>query len=166
MKKLVLAAALLMGLSTPSFAGDITIDAVWARASAGMARAGAAFMTIKNTGAADKLIAAKADVSKRAELHTHINENGMMKMREIKGGAVIPSNGMTVFKPGGDHVMFMGLNAPLKEGATFPLTLVFEKAGEIKVDVTVQGVGAMGKKMGKAMNHDSMKMDHGKMKMK
>ena len=162
MKKLALAAALLMGLSTPSFAGDITIDAVWARASAGMARAGAAFMTIKNTGAADKLVAAKADVSKRAELHTHINDNGMMKMREVKGGVVIPAKGMAMFKPGGEHVMFMGLNAPFKEGTTFPLTLVFEKAGEITVDVTVQGVGAMGK----AMNHDTMKMDHGKMKMK
>lgn len=154
MKKLALATALIMGLSTPSFAGDITVDAVWARASAGMARAGAAFMTIKNSGDADKLIAAKAKVSSRAELHTHIHDNGMMKMRHIKN-VVVPANGMAMLKPGGHHVMFMGLNAPFKEGSSFPLTLVFEKAGEINVKVSVQGVGAMKK----AMDHSKMKMN-------
>jgi periplasmic copper chaperone A len=166
MKKFALAAVLFLGLSTPSFAGDITVDAVWARASAGMARAGAAFMTIKNTGPADRLIAAKSDVSKTAELHTHINDNGTMKMREIEGGLVIPEKETVMLQPGGNHVMFMGLAAPFEEGTTFPLTLIFEKAGEIKVDVTIQGVGAMGKAMGNAMIHDTMKMDHGNMKMK
>lgn len=154
MKRFALAAAVLMGLSTPSFAGDITVEDVWARASAGMARAGAAFMTIKGSDAADKLVAAKADVSKRVELHNHIHENGMMKMRQVHEIAV-PANGMAMLKPGSYHVMFMGLNAPFKEGDTFPLTLVFEKAGEVKVDVSVKKAGAMG--MGE-MKHD-MKHD-------
>jgi len=156
MKRFALAAAILMGLSTPSFAGDISVEGVWARASAGMARAGAAFMTIKNTGDADKLVAAKANVSKRAELHTHLHENGMMKMRQVKSVAV-PAKGMAMLKPGGDHVMFMGLSAPFIEGESFPLTLVFEKAGEVNVNVMIKKAGAMG--MGK-MKHDMKNMKH------
>ncbi len=154
MKRFALAAAVLMAFSTPSFAGDITVKDVWARASAGMARAGAAFMTIHNSGEADKLVSAKANVSKRAELHTHLKEDGMMKMRQVKE-VVVPANGMAMLKPGGHHVMFMGLNAPFKEGEMFPLTLVFEKAGEVNVKVMVKKAGAMG--MGD-MKHD-MKHD-------
>ncbi|WP_135079123.1 copper chaperone PCu(A)C [Terasakiella sp. SH-1] len=153
MKQIALASAVLMGLSTPSFAGDISVEGVWARASAGMARAGAAFMTIKNTGTADKLVSAKADVSKTVELHTHLHEDGIMKMRQVKNIAV--NKGMTMLKPGGLHVMFMGLNEPLKEGSIFPLTLVFEKAGEMNVTVMVKKVGAMG--MGDAHSHGKMK---------
>ncbi len=151
MKRFALAAALVLGLSTPSWAGDITVENVWARASAGMARAGAAFMTIKNTGDADKLVSARANVSKATELHTHIHDNGVMKMRQVPEIAV--AKGMTMLQPGGLHVMFMGLNEPLKEGTKFPLTLVFEKAGEMTVDVMVKKAGEMG-----------MGMQHGKMK--
>lgn len=158
-KRFAISCAMVLAMSTQSFAGDITVEGVWARASAGMARAGAAFMTIKNTGEADKLIAAKADVSKRVELHTHLHQDGVMKMRQIESVAV--GKGMTMLKPGGDHVMFMGLEAPLKEGESFPLTLVFEKAGEINVDVQIKSVGAMG-----TMQHDMHKMGHDKGKMK
>jgi copper(I)-binding protein len=122
----------------------IAVEAPFARASAGQARNGAAYLSIKNTGAhADRLIGAKAAVSKRAELHTHLHENGVMKMRPVDA-IEVPANGMAMLKPGGDHVMLMGLTAPLVEGQTFPLTLVFEKAGEIEVMVSVGGVGAMG----------------------
>ncbi|SCA57566.1 conserved exported hypothetical protein [Candidatus Terasakiella magnetica] len=161
MKHFALAGAILMGLSTPSFAADISVEGVWARASAGMARAGAAFMTIKNTGMADKLVSAKANISNTTELHTHLHENGVMKMRQVKNIAV--DKGMTMLKPGGDHVMFMGLNEALKEGETFPLTLVFEKAGEMNVTVNVKKVGAMGMSHGK-MKHDMEKKAHDMMK--
>ncbi|MDV7341681.1 copper chaperone PCu(A)C [Terasakiella sp. A23] len=158
-KRIALIGAMLLALSTPSFAGDISVEGVWARASAGMARAGAAFMTIKNTGEADKLIGAKADVSKRVEIHTHLHQDGVMKMRKVE--SVAAAKGMTMLKPGGDHVMFMGLNEPFKEGASFPLTLVFEKAGEIKVDVKIMKAGAMGMgEMKHDMKHDMKKMEH------
>jgi copper(I)-binding protein len=74
-------------------------------------------------------------------LHTHLHENGVMKMRPIDG-IVIPAHGMAELKPGGDHVMLMGLKAPLKMGDHFPLVLVLEKAGKIPVMVKVGPVGA------------------------
>ncbi|WP_417781859.1 copper chaperone PCu(A)C [Terasakiella pusilla] len=162
-KRFAITSAMVLAMSTQSFAADISVEGAWARASAGMARAGAAFMIIKNTGDADKLIAAKADVSKRVELHTHLHQDGIMKMRQVESVAV--NKGMTMLKPGGDHVMFMGLDAPFKEGESFPLTLVFEKAGEINVDVQIKSAGAMGN-MQKGMQHNMNKMGHGKGNMK
>lgn len=124
-------------------AGSITVDDAWARASAGMAKAGAAFMTIENTGGGDKLIAAAADVSDRVELHTHIHDGDVMRMRQVDA-IDVPEHGEALLAPGGYHVMFLGLKAPLKEGETFPLTLTFEHAGKITVDVAVKAPGAMG----------------------
>jgi len=123
--------------------GPLTITDPWARASAGMARAGAAFMTIRNDGTTDRLISASADISDVVELHTHIKDGEVMRMRrvdaiEVTGGTE------THLQPGGLHVMFIGLHAPLEEGQTFPLSLTFEAAGTVKVSVTVQGVASMG----------------------
>lgn len=157
MKKTLVAAtaALVMGLSAPAFASDIMVEGAWARSSAKMARAGAAFMTIKSMGAADKLIGAKADISKNVELHTHIKDGDIMKMRKVEGGIAVPAKGMAVLKPGGDHVMFMGLTKQLKEGEMFPLTLVFENAGEVTTHVKIGKAGAMGE-----MKHDMKSMKH------
>jgi len=143
-----------MAFTSVAFAGDVTVSKPWARASAGMAKAGAAFMSITNaTGMDDTLIAAKADVSKKVELHTHIMDGGVMKMREVEGGIPVKSGATQELKPGSYHVMFMGLTAPLKEGATFPVTLVFKHAGEKTINVTVMGAGSMG---GMAMDHSKM----------
>ena len=134
-------------------AGDIQITQPWARASAGMAKAGAAYLAVQNTGTADdRLVAARADVSDKVELHTHIKEGDLMKMRQVMA-IDVPAGKTVALQPGGLHVMFMGLKAPLKTGAHFPLTLVFEKAGEITVDVEVQGVSS---KM--PMQHQNMQM--------
>lgn len=138
-----------------ALAADITVSNPWARGSAGMAKAGAAFMQIKNDGADNTLVAAKADVSKKVELHTHTMENGVMKMREVEGGIPLPAGQTQELKPGSYHVMFMGLNAPLKEGQTFPVTLVFKNGGEQTVNVQVQSPKSMG-----GMNHGKM-MNHG-----
>jgi len=140
-------------------ATDISVSDAWARASAGPARAGAAFMMIMNKGAADRLVAAKSDVGARTELHTHIKEGEIMRMRRIEA-VDVPAGGVAMLKPGGHHVMFMKLKAPLKEGTTFPLTLTFEKAGDITVTVAVKKAGAMG------AGHKHMHHDHGGMKMK
>lgn len=152
-----------LAFTSAALAGDITISKPWARASAGMAKAGAAFMFILNeTGKDDTLISARADVSKKVELHTHLMENGVMKMREVEGG--IPAkNGVTQeLKPGSYHVMFMGLNAPFQEGQTFPVTLVFEHAGEKTIDVEVKGPGYMGE-MAKHGMGAMQNMEHGNM---
>lgn len=125
--------------------GDLKIDHPFARASAGPARNGAAYMTLHNTGDADDtLVAAAADVSERIELHEHIMDDGVMRMREVDGGIAVPAGGTAVLEPGGLHIMLLGLHAPLLEGESFPLTLTFERAGEVTVDVAVEAPGAMG----------------------
>ncbi len=152
-------AALAAMAAVEARAADIMVSDAWARASAGMAKAGAAYMTVHNKGGADRLVGATADVGMKAELHTHIHDGGVMKMRRVEA-VDIPADGMAVLEPGGDHVMFMGLKAPLKEGAMFPLTLTFEKAGDVTVQVHVGSAGAMGA-MGKPMNHSGhMPMKH------
>lgn len=143
-------------MTTGAFAADIVVSKPWARASAGMASAGAAFMAIYNDAKTDDtLVAAKADVSKRIELHTHTMVEGVMQMREVEGGIPLPASGTQMLEPGGYHVMFMGLNAPLKEGSTFPLTLSFKSGAEVTVDVEVLAASAMGN-----MGHSAMPMDH------
>jgi copper(I)-binding protein len=128
--------------------GPLTIADPWARASAGRARAGAAFMRITNDGAeADRLVAADADVSEVVELHTHIKDGDVMRMRKVEA-IDVPAGETTMLQPGGLHVMFIGLHESLKEGETFPVTLTFEQTGDVTVTVTVKGVGAMGGGMG------------------
>lgn len=122
--------------------GNLTISGAFARASPMMAQAGAGFMTIANAGEADKLVAAKSDVSEVVELHTHIEENGMKAMRKVDF-IDVPAGGAVELKPGSFHVMFIKLKGELKEGAEVEATLVFEKAGEVAVKLPVKGPGAM-----------------------
>jgi len=137
---------------------SVAVTGAWARASVG--RNGAAFLTLTNHGKAeDRLVAAEADVSKRVELHTHIRDGNIMRMRQVDHIAVASGKTVTL-KPGGLHVMFLGLTRKLKKGESFPLTLVFEKAGKMKITVPVKGIGAM--KGGDAMHkghggHGNMK---------
>jgi len=143
----LLTAAMLTAAFLPvsgALAGDIDIENPWARASAGPAKAGAAFMEIKNDSVtADRVTGASADVSEAVELHTHIRDGDVMRMRQVEF-IEVPANGAVELKPGGLHVMFLGLKAPLKEGETFPLTLTFENADDMTVEVEVKKAGAMG----------------------
>ncbi len=127
-------------LTTAAWAQDsITVEDAYARSSGKSAKAGAAFMMIQNAGEADdRLIAAESDVAARVELHTHqVEANGVAKMIHVEEGFVIPAGETHMLKRGGDHVMFMGISAPFEHGATVPVTLIFEKAGEIVVDIPV-----------------------------
>ena len=119
----------------------ISIEQPFARATPGLVKNGAAFLTIRNTGPADRLLSAESGVAKRTELHTHLMQDGVMRMRRVEA-IDVPSGGAVMLKPGGDHVMLMGLTAPLKKGQSFELTLIFEKAGRVPVTVGVAGVGA------------------------
>lgn len=132
-------------LATPLFADDITVTDAYARASRPGAPTGAMFMTIHNAGeAADRLIGAASPAAQMVELHTHIEEAGVMKMRPVEDGMEIPAGGMHALERGGDHVMLMGLTQSFEDGATVPLTLVFEKAGEITLDVIVDNAREQG----------------------
>ncbi|MBL8658886.1 MAG: copper chaperone PCu(A)C [Rhodospirillales bacterium] len=120
--------------------GNLTIDHPWARAS--VAANGAAYMIIGTSAdTPDQLVAATSPAAGKVELHTHIVEGDIMRMRPVKAIEINPGE-PAVLKPGGLHVMLIGLKAPLKEGEKFPLTLTFEKAGTVTVDVIVQGAGA------------------------
>ncbi len=123
--------------------GELVIYDAWARASAGPTPNGAAYVSIHNHGPADRLLGASTPAAARSELHAHIMDSGIMKMRPSGPIDIAPKARVTL-EPGGRHVMLMGLKAPLKEGGTFPLTLRFEKAGEIMLTVTVLKAGDMG----------------------
>lgn len=122
--------------------GGLEIRDPWARESAGMAGAGAVFMTIGNAGGADRLVAASSPIADRVELHTHILDDGVMRMREVEGGIAVADGGVTVLEPGALHVMLLGLREPLRSGMRFPLSLNFERAGSVTVDVEVRPITA------------------------
>jgi copper(I)-binding protein len=99
---------------------------------------GAAYMTIRNTsGEPDRLIKAQSDVAKTVELHTVIQENGVMQMRPVEA-IDVPANGEAVLKPGGFHVMLIDLTRDLKPGDKVDVTLQFERAGTLKVPADVR----------------------------
>ncbi len=125
-------------------AGDpppIQIDHPWARASAGAAKTGAAYLTITDQGQPDQLTGASTPIAASAELHESMDDMGMMKMRPIAGLTLTPGKPVKL-APGGYHLMLMGLKAPLKAGDTFPLTLQFTHAPPQTVTVTVEPIGA------------------------
>lgn len=143
------AACVVLGLLGPALAdqfaaGDLTIDSPWARATAGPAATGAVYLTLTNHGAqTDRLVATETPVAARAELHAHVMDGNVMKMRRLDAIEVAPGT-PTVLAPGGLHIMLTGLTRPLKEGETFPLILTFDRTGPVEVMVEVQGLGAMG----------------------
>ncbi len=136
--KTLLAAAAALSFAAPAFA-EIEIKDAYARAAMPTAKAGAAFMHIVNTGTEDdRLVAAASDIAKKTELHTHIAKgDGIMQMVEVEDGFPVPAGGMHMLSRGGDHVMFMGLTGPMNDGESVTVTLTFEKAGDLTVEIPV-----------------------------
>ncbi|SDL80801.1 copper chaperone PCu(A)C [Aliiruegeria lutimaris] len=136
--KTILAAAAAFSLATPALA-EIEIKDAYARAAMPNAKAGAAFMQIVNTGSqSDRLVGATSGIAMKTELHTHISDgNGIMKMVHVEEGFPIPAGGMHMLKRGGDHVMFMGLKGPMNDGESVTVTLSFEKAGDVTVEIPI-----------------------------
>jgi len=114
----------------------VKVDGAWARPTVTGQAGGGGFLKITGGAAADKLVSASAEVSKSVELHTMVMEGDVMRMREISA-IDVPAGKTVELKPGGLHVMFIGLTKTLKNGDSFPLTLRFEKAGEVKVEMKV-----------------------------
>jgi hypothetical protein len=140
-RRLCLIAGLGLVLSGAVRAQDragLKIEGAWARASAGLARNGAAYMTIHNEGpVADRLIAASSPIAGTIELHAHLKDGDVMRMRPVVAVEIAPGE-PAVLQPGGLHMMMLDLKAPLKDGESFPLTLTFEKAGKVTVSVDVR----------------------------
>jgi copper(I)-binding protein len=142
------AALALFSLAQPALAhdithGDLALNGPFARATLPNAPVAGGFLTIVNTGAEDeRLVSAASDIAKETQIHEMALEGDVMKMRQLRDGVVIAAGETVVLEPGGLHIMFMGLNGAFVEGETVPVTLVFEKAGEVVVDLHVEGAAA------------------------
>lgn len=157
MKRIFFTAMCMALLALPAQAADVTagtlkISAPWARATPKGASVGGGYMTITNTGkAADRLTGGSTTVSSKFELHEMSMDNGVMKMRPLASGLEIKPGQTVELKPGGHHIMLVGMKEQLKAGDHFKATLVFAKAGKVDVDFIVEGLGA---------THGGMDMKH------
>jgi hypothetical protein len=136
--------------------GSLEIMAPWSRATPQGAAAAIGYMTIKNNGTTpDRLIGGSVEFAKDFQLHSMTMEGGVAKMRALDGIDIAP--GQTIeLKPGGSHVMFVGLKHPLKESEHVKGTLVFEHAGTVQIEYDVEGIGAQSG----PHDMDHMQMEH------
>ena len=134
--------AAILALTGGANASSVMVSKAYARASATAgAETGAAYVVLMVHGEDDRLVGASTPAAKMAALHKTVNVDGVMKMEHVDG-IDIPANAMLQMKPGGYHIMLMGLTQPLKEGDEIVLTLKFEKAGDVEVKAKVGGVAA------------------------
>lgn len=121
--------------------GDLTIRDASARATVPSQPAGGGYLTIQNGGGgADRLVGAASEVAREVQLHSMQMDGDVMRMRQVDG-IDVPAGQTVALKPGGLHLMFMGLKSPLVAGTRIPLTLRFEKAGEVQLEMQVQPAG-------------------------
>jgi periplasmic copper chaperone A len=159
---LPLAAFVLTSVVTPVFsaglADQISVVDPYVRMAPPGAKVTAAFMVVKNTSDKDiQIVKADSPAANVTELHNHINDNGVMRMRQVKE-VPLPAKGEAALKPGGYHVMLIDMKVPLKEGDKVAITLKFSDGGTKTIDAPV-------KRQAAEMPMDDMKgMDHSKMK--
>lgn len=147
MKTRVLLLTVTLGLAIaqgPAFAhsykaGFIEIGHPWSRATVAGQPTGGGFLTLENRGQDDALLSVASDVSETAEIHTMEMKDNIMRMRQVDGIA-LPAGKTVELKPGSYHIMFTKLKAPLKQGTSFPATLTFQKAGQVKVNFKVEAI--------------------------
>ena len=133
----------LLSMVSTSVLAQVEVQDAWSRATPPGAKVAAGYMTLRNKSATpDRLVGASSPAAARVETHTMEMTGDVMRMREVKGYEV-PAKGSFELKPGGAHLMLVDIKRPLKEGERVPLVLRFEKAGEVKTELAVQGMGAM-----------------------
>jgi periplasmic copper chaperone A len=149
MKPLSMLAAIFVAFAvTSAFASNYKLDALeivnpWSRATPRGATNGVGYMTIKNTGTTpDRLVGGSIDVANDFQIHRMTMDEGISKMRELKSGIEIKSGETVELKPGSSHVMFVNLKRQLRQHEVIEGTLVFEKAGAVKIEYIVGGIGA------------------------
>lgn len=165
LKKLSISSLAALGVLVhmqPSYAhdfkiGELEIDHPWSRATPNGAKVAGGYLTITNHGkSGDKLISATGEVARKTEIHEmKVDDKGIMTMRPLNDGLLIPAEGKVELKPGSYHLMFMDLRHGIKEGETFKGSLTFEKAGTVNVEYTVDAMGGTTK-----VEHDHGKTDH------
>ncbi len=145
MRHIMYAAVALLGLATVALADEAGVKATdaWARATTASAKTGGVFLTLSADDVTDRLVSASSPAAKIVELHETVNDGGVMRMRPVER-LVVEDGQKVVLKPGGLHIMLMGLTRPLNRGETFPITLTFEKSPPVTATVTVQSAGASG----------------------
>lgn len=139
-------------VATPVFApalaheakiGDLVLDHPYSRATPPNARTGAGYTTIHNNGTEDdRLVSVACDCAEAAEIHEMKMDGNVMRMRQLPDGLPIPAGGSVELKPGGYHLMFVGLKAPFKQGEMVKATLTFEKAGSVDAMFEVEPLGS------------------------
>jgi copper(I)-binding protein len=126
-----------------AMSGSLQISDAWTREIPPAAQTGGAYLTIANTGLeSDVLLGGSADFADLIEIHNMTMENGVMSMFPLQDGLIIPAGAAVELKPGGLHVMMMGVNASFKKGDMVSIDLTFEKAGTVTVDFLVMAIGA------------------------
>ncbi len=148
LKALLISALGAVGLANAQNAkvGSVEIEHAYTRATVPGQMAAGGFMKIENKGKADQLISASSPVAGEVQLHEMAMEGNVMKMRQVKD-IPVPAGGAVELKPGGLHLMFMNIKAPLAAGETVPVKLKFAKAGDVEVKMPVNAMGAHGSGM-------------------
>lgn len=124
--------------------GPLTITHPWSRATSPRAAVGAGFLAIHNSARqADRLVSAGSPLADRVEIHSMRTENGIMRMRRLPEGVVIPAGGDAILAPGGNHLMLIGLKRPLQQGEMVPATLRFEHGGTVAIAFKVEAADAL-----------------------
>lgn len=141
---LTLALASATALARDFAKGDLFIAGPWARVTHSATAPGVVFFEVENRGKADdRLLSVSGEIAKAVEIHSMVeDEEGVVSMRLVTDGVVVPAGGALSLESGGYHLMLIGLEAPLADGAVFPLRLTFEKAGDIDVEVKVENRAA------------------------
>jgi len=148
MRRLAITTLTLLGLAAGALGaetkvGEVVIRDPWVRASLGASGTSAAYMTIEVTGERpDRLLGAKSPLAEHAQLHAHVMDEGVARMRPVEAIEVAPGT-PTVLAPGGLHIMLMGVQGKLAPGQTLPLELTFETAGKVELEVPVKGMAGM-----------------------
>ncbi len=122
--------------------GDLTLSGHWTRAMLPGQKAGGGFVTIVNNGSDDdRLLSVSTPGVRRAEIHEMAVIDDVMKMRPLADGLVLPAGETVELRPGGYHMMFMGVEQPFKEGGIVPVVLTFERAGDVELVLPVMPAG-------------------------
>jgi copper(I)-binding protein len=169
MQKLGIFVACAVALSSSTFgpacaydykAGAIEIDHPWSRAVPKGAAVAAGYLTIRNTGnEPDRLVSGSTPVASKLEVHEMSMDNGVMRMRPVAGGLEIKPGETVELKPQSFHIMMTGLKERIEKGKPFKGTLVFEKAGPVEVDFSVEAIGATAPTVANR-THDMHDMHH------
>ncbi len=136
---IVVAVALILPSATAAGGPEILVEQPWSRAS--VTKTGAVYLTIVNQGdVGDALVGARSPTADKTEVHVTIADGDVMKMRHVERIDIGPGE-RVVLEPGGIHIMLMGLTAALKEGGEVPVSLIFERAGEVETVATIHKAG-------------------------